>query len=139
MARVIVSVGHDLIELGRIRGLMEREPQRYQRLFAPAELTYALAQRDPVPSLAARFAAKEAFQKVWPRPFGWQEVWVERLATPGGPFDYGPPGLHFAPHIAAELQERGWRTHLSLTHSREHASAVVVLEAYASPGEQIGS
>ncbi|ADY27368.1 Holo-(acyl-carrier-protein) synthase (plasmid) [Deinococcus proteolyticus MRP] len=128
MARVIVAVGHDLIELERIRGLLRREPQRYRRLFTPAELDYAHAQRDPVPSLAARFAAKEAFQKVWPRPFGWQEVWVERAPTPGGPFERAAPRLHFAPHIAAEMAQRGWRAHLSLTHSREHASAVVVLE-----------
>ncbi|WP_261665366.1 4'-phosphopantetheinyl transferase superfamily protein [Deinococcus sp. Marseille-Q6407] len=126
---MIVAVGHDLIELARIRGLLEREPQRFRRLFAPAELEYALAQRDPVPSLAARFAAKEAFQKVWPRPFGWQEVWVERALTPGGPFERAAPQLHFVPHIAAEMAERRWRAHLSLTHSREHASAVVVLEA----------
>ena len=130
MPPVIVAVGHDLIELARIRGLLEREPERYRRLFTASELAYALAQRDPVPSLAARFAAKEAFQKVWPRPFGWQEVWVERALTPGGPFERGGPQLHFAPHIAAEMTERNWRAHLSLTHSREHASAVVVLEQW---------
>ena len=134
MLSMIVAVGHDLIELRRIRGLMEREPERYRRLFVPAELDYAAGQRDPVPSLAARFAAKEAFQKVWPRPFGWREVWVERRATPGGPFARAAPQLHFAPHIAAEMAARGWRAHLSLTHSREHASAVVVLEADSTSG-----
>lgn len=128
MARVIVAVGHDLIELERIRGLLQREPQRYRRLFTSAELDYAHAQRDPVPSLAARFAAKEAFQKVWPRPFGWQEVWVERALTPEGPFTRAAPRLHFAPHLAAEMQANGWQAHLSLTHSRDYASAVVVLE-----------
>lgn len=125
---MIVAIGHDLVELNRIRGLLEREPQRYQRLFTEAELSYAHSQRDPVPSLAARFAAKEAFQKVWPRPFGWRDVWVERALTPDGPFERAAPRLHFAPQLAAELEVRGWQVHLSLTHSREHASAVVVLE-----------
>lgn len=125
---MIVAVGHDLIELDRIRGLLEREPERYKRLFAPVELAYVAAHRDPVPSLAARFAAKEAFQKVWPTPHGWQDVWVERAATPDGPFPFARPTLGFAPHIAAEMQRRKWQAHLSLTHTREYASAVVVLE-----------
>lgn len=128
---MIVAVGHDLIELARIRRLLEREPERYRRLFTESELVYALAQRDPVPSLAARFAAKEAFQKVWPRPFGWQEVWVERAITPNGPFERAAPKLHLASHLAAEMKVNRWQVHLSLTHSREHASAVVVLEALA--------
>ncbi len=128
MPPVIIAVGHDLIELRRIRGLLEREPQRYQRLFTAAELEYALAHRDPVPSLAARFAAKEAFQKVWPRPLGWRDAWVERPTAPDGPFPFAAPRLAFAPPVAAELEQCGWRTHLSLTHSADYASAVVILE-----------
>ena len=83
---------------------------------------------DPAPSFAARFAAKEAFQKVWPRPHGWRDVWVERERTPDGPFPFSPPVLGFCPEIAAELEARGWTAHLTLTHTKEHASAVVVLE-----------
>ncbi|MFC6591035.1 4'-phosphopantetheinyl transferase superfamily protein [Deinococcus lacus] len=130
---MIIAVGHDLVEIPRIRGLLEREPQRYQRLFAPAELAYCARYADPAPSLAARFAAKEAFQKVWPQPFGWQEVWVERQTQTGEPFAYGPPVLHFAPGLAAELQRRQLRAHLSLTHTDLHASAVVILESLTGP------
>jgi holo-[acyl-carrier protein] synthase len=126
---VIVAVGHDLIETARIRGLMEREGERFYRLFAPAELDYCRALADPIPSYAARFAAKEAFQKVWPRPHGWRDVWVERPRTPGGPFPYAAPLLGYSPTIAAEMTRQGWTAHLSLTHTREHASAVVILEA----------
>ena len=125
---MIVAVGHDLIETARIRGLLEREGQRFYRLFAPAELAYCAQLTDPIPSYAARFAAKEAFQKVWPRPHGWRDVWVERPRTLGGPFPYAAPQLGFAPSIAAEMRAQGLRAHLSLTHTREHASAVVVLE-----------
>lgn len=128
---MIIAVGHDLIEIERIRGVMGREGERFYRLYAPPELAYCARLANPVPSLAARFAAKEAFQKVWPRPHGWQEVWVERDATPDGPFAYTRPRLGYAPHIAAEMARRGWVAHLSLTHTREHASAVVVLEERA--------
>lgn len=126
---MIVAVGHDLIENARIRGLLEREGDRFYRLFAPAEIEYCARLADPIPSYAARFAAKEAFQKVWPRPHGWRDVWVERERTPDGPFPYASPLLGFAPAIAEQMKLNGWAAHLSLTHTREHASAVVVLEA----------
>ena len=128
---MIVAVGHDLIETARIRGLLEREGERFYRLFAPAELEYCARLSDPIPSYAARFAAKEAFQKVWPRPHGWRDVWVERPRTPDGPFPYAAPLLGFAPAIAAQMKLHGWSAHLSLTHTREHASAVVILEAHS--------
>ena len=126
---MIVAIGHDLVEVERIRGLMVREGHRLGKLFTDTELGYCQALADPVPSFAARFAAKEAFQKVWPRPHGWRDVWVERPRTPGGPFPYAPPLLGFAPEITSEMQRRGWVAHLTLTHTREHASAVVLLEA----------
>lgn len=135
---MIVAVGHDLIEIARIRRMLEREGERAERLFAPTELAYAARLSDPAPSLAARFAAKEAFQKVWPRPHGWRDVWVERERTPHGPFPYGPPVLDFSPAIRDEMARRGWRAHLSLTHTKEHASAVVVLEGAGLVGENRG-
>ncbi|ACO45275.1 4'-phosphopantetheinyl transferase superfamily protein [Deinococcus deserti] len=125
---MIVAVGHDLIEIERIRRMLLREGPRAQKLFAPCELEYAARLSDPTPSLAARFAAKEAFQKVWPRPHGWRDVWVERERTPDGPFPFTPPVLGFTETIAEEMRERGWVAHLTLTHTKEHASAVVVLE-----------
>ena len=126
---MIVAVGHDLIEIERIRRMLQREGQRAEKLFAPCELEYVARLSDPAPSLAARFAAKEAFQKVWPRPHGWRDVWVQRERTPEGPFPFTPPILGFTETIAGEMQARGWVAHLTLTHTKEHASAVVVLEA----------
>lgn len=125
---MIVAVGHDLIEISRIRAMLKREGPRAERLFAPEELAYCARLSDPAPSLAARFAAKEAFQKVWPRPHGWRDVWVVRTPTPDGPFPFTRPFLAFVPEIEAEMRERGWAAHLTLTHTKEHASAVVVLE-----------
>ncbi|GGO23811.1 4'-phosphopantetheinyl transferase superfamily protein [Deinococcus humi] len=125
---MIVAVGHDLIEIARIRRMLEREGPRAERLFTPEELAYCARLSDPAPSLAARFAAKEAFQKVWPRPHGWRDVWVVRHATPDGPFRFTRPFLAFVPEIEAEMKAQGWAAHLTLTHTKEHASAVVVLE-----------
>lgn len=118
---MIVAVGTDIIELDRVRGVLEREGQHFlERVYTAPERAYCARKADPLPSLAARFAAKEAFQKCWPAPHSWQDVWVEH--------DGPRPALRFAQRIAAQMRERGWRAHLSLSHTHANAVAVVVLE-----------
>ncbi|AEB12402.1 4'-phosphopantetheinyl transferase superfamily protein [Marinithermus hydrothermalis] len=117
----ILAVGTDLVSIPRIRGVYTRHPVRFlERHFTAVERAYCLSKPDPAPSLAARFAAKEAFQKCWPEPHGWREVWVEMEGR--------RPVLRFAPRIQARMREAGWVAHLSLAHEREHALAVVVIE-----------
>ena len=89
-------------------------------------VAYALARQNPFPSLAARLAAKEAFQKCWPESLSWKEVWVGMEGK--------RPALRFAPRIEARMAEEGLFAHLSLSHERSHALAVVVLEARARGG-----
>jgi phosphopantetheinyl transferase (holo-ACP synthase) len=38
------------------------------------------------------------------------------------------PVLMFADEIAAEMNKNSWHAHLSMSHARTHATAVVVLE-----------
>ncbi len=122
---MIVAVGLDLVELERIRRVWQAHPERFlTRCFTPEEVAFARSHRDPVPALAARFAAKEAFQKTWPVTIGWRDVAVQRSAR-------GVPSLVFAPEVARRLENEGWRAHVSLTHARGHAAAVVVLETVA--------
>jgi holo-[acyl-carrier protein] synthase len=119
---VIVAVGLDLVELDRVRRVWRAHPERFvARCFTAEEAAFAAARRDPVPALAARFAAKEAFQKTWPERLAWRDVGVVRTEDEA-------PRLVFADHVAARLEREGWRAHLSLTHARDHAAAVVVLE-----------
>ncbi len=117
----IVAMGTDLVALSRLQKVWERHPERFlQRHFHPLELEYCLSRANPLPSLAARFAAKEAFQKCWPEALGWLEVWVELQGR--------RPELRFAPRLEAQMRQNQYRAHLSLTHEKQHALAVVVLE-----------
>lgn len=122
---MIVAVGLDLVELDRIRGALTRHPERFtRRVFHPEELAPLDGRIDKVPGLAARFAAKEAFQKCWPESFGWKDVWVIKE---------GPkPKLSFAPELQRVLTDAGLVAHVSLTHARQQAAAVVVLEQVAT-------
>ena len=124
---MIVALGPDPVETARAERPPSRPGQRaLRRLFHEEEVAYALARQNPFPSLAARLAAKEAFQKCWPESLSWKEVWVGMEGK--------RPALRFAPRIEARMAEEGLFAHLSLSHERSHALAVVVLEARARGG-----
>ena len=59
----MLYVGTDIIEIGRIRKVVERHPQFWDRILTVAEKEYCQAQGNPIQSLAGRFAAKEAVLK----------------------------------------------------------------------------
>ena len=54
---VVIAVGLDVVDLDRFRAAVERTPGLLDRLFTAGERTTAAERRDPIPSLAARFAA----------------------------------------------------------------------------------
>ena len=119
---MIVAVGIDLVELARVRRAWDAHGERFlRRCFTAAEAVAARGRADPVPALAARFAAKEAFQKTWPETLSWRDVGIVNAAD-------GAPQLAFSERVARRMTAEGWRAHVSLTHAREHAAAVVVLE-----------
>ena len=121
----IIGIGIDLVDIERFRTSLERTPSMRTRLFTAGELAYVAPKSDPVPSLAARFAAREAVMKslgLGLGAFGFHEVWVERAES-------GEPSLAItgrALDLAAEAGVQRW--HLSLTHSASTAGAYVIAE-----------
>jgi holo-[acyl-carrier protein] synthase len=121
----MIGIGVDLVDIERFRLALERTPTLRTRLFTPAELAYVAPQVDPVPSLAARFAAREAVMKalgVGLGAFGFHEVWVERTEA-------GQPWLAFtgrAAELSAEAGVERW--HLSLSHTELTAAAYVIAD-----------
>ena len=60
MSRVL-GIGVDLTQMPRMRRVVARWDERFlQRVFTEQEIAYCRRRRDPIPHLAARFAAKEA-------------------------------------------------------------------------------
>jgi holo-[acyl-carrier protein] synthase len=114
----IVGVGIDVVDIERFGQSLERTPGLRDRLFTPEEATRLL------PSLAARFAAKEALVKALGGPGGlsWHDAEVFSEDS-GRPFFT----LRGSVRVAAEtLGVNG--VHLSLSHDAGIASAVVILE-----------
>jgi holo-[acyl-carrier protein] synthase len=124
---MIIGVGVDILEIRRLRRALERTGERFtRRVYTTLEREYCHRHRDPAPSLAARFAAKEALFKAlgtgWARGVSWQDVEVQR--APGS-----PPALRLGGKAGEVARLLGVSSiHLSISHSEDYAAAVVVLE-----------
>ena len=59
----VIGVGIDAVDVARFRKVIERRPRLLDRVFTPAERERLAPRYDPIPGLAARFAAKEAAMK----------------------------------------------------------------------------
>lgn len=117
---MLLSVGTDLIEIGRIRRLMGDTRFR-ERVFGSGELSQLAAHGFPAPSAAADFCAKEAFAKamgtgIW--SFRLPDVQLLRMEKTGKPF------LRLSG--SAQKLAAGAKFSVSVTHTEEYASAVVV-------------
>jgi holo-[acyl-carrier protein] synthase len=117
----MLSVGVDIVEIGRIRRALERWGERFSgRLYTPGEVAYC---RGRVPELAARFAAKEAISKALGTGMvgvSWNEM--EVLAD-----RRGKPLVRLHGKALARAEELGlgeWA--ISLSHTDDHAVAFVV-------------
>lgn len=123
MSGAIRGIGVDAVDVERFRSSLARTPTMRDRLFTAVELAYVAPKADPVPSLAARFAAREAVMKamgVGLGAFGFHDVWVERAES-------GEPSLVVTGPAADLARARGisdW--HLSITHTAIVAIAYVV-------------
>src|SRR6476646_1554355 len=124
---MIVAIGIDIIEVARIREVLLRTPRFAERVFTPAERAYCDS-RGVVAAqhYAARFAAKEAALKAlqtgWRGGISWQDVEICARES-------GAPYLIFRGEVLAVFEKFGASaTHLSISHTSEHAIAQVVLE-----------
>ncbi len=123
---MIIGLGIDIVELDRIRDSFERFGERFLDKFLTDAERAAMPGRHPIPFLAARFAAKEAGAKALGTGFA-QGVTMPSIEVV--PDAHGKPGLVFHGAAQARLREiGGGRVLVSLTHGRDTAAAVVVVE-----------
>ena len=116
-----LHTGIDIIEIERVSSAVARYGERFlHRIYTKNELEDT---HKNIPSLAARFAAKEAVAKALTSGIGevgWLDIEVRRTAN-------GQPLLKLygaAQALASQLGLHEWS--LSISHSRDYAVAVVV-------------
>ena len=123
---MIYGIGTDIIEVSRIQKAMERDIGFREKIFSEGEIAYCEPMKNKYQHYAARFSAKEAFMKALGT--GWRDgirfVEIEVIHDP-----LGKPLIRLA-GTALELARRAGlgEMQVSLSHVKEIASAVVVLE-----------
>ncbi|MEM9564926.1 MAG: holo-ACP synthase [Actinomycetota bacterium] len=118
----VVAIGTDLVDIDRIRQVIDRQPGFVDRVYTEGERDYCERRRDPAERYAARFAAKEAVLKALGTGLGgadFGDIEVVRLDT-------GEPTLRITGRAAARAAELGIdRWLLTMTHSEHLAQAFV--------------
>ena len=122
---MIWGVGIDLCDADRIEKSLAK-PSFLDHVFAPAEqaLLSALGEKRRAETAAANFAAKEAFLKAVGTGLG--GVALCDLAVLRR--ESGAPYFALTGPAAAWAAEQGVTVHLSLTHERGLANAIVIWE-----------
>jgi len=123
---MIKGIGVDMVEIGRVRKLIEEDQGFARRIFTDREIAYCEGKFSRAQHYAARFTAKEAFFKALGTGFrggmSWRDVEVENDAL-------GKPQLRLAAVALEQFRRRKLkRAMLSLSHTREMAVALVVIE-----------
>jgi holo-[acyl-carrier protein] synthase len=123
---LISGTGIDIIEVHRIQTVMERDIGFREKIFTSGEIIYCETKKNKYQHYAARFSAKEAFLKAigtgW--RFGIRFADIDVYHD-----DFGKPLIRLTGK-AEELALRDGisKIHVSLSHLKEMATAVVIVE-----------
>ncbi|MSU25364.1 MAG: holo-[acyl-carrier-protein] synthase [Opitutus sp.] len=123
---ILVSLGADLIEVERVRGVLTRHGDRFlDRILTDEEKAYCSSMGAPHKHIAARFAAKEAISKCFTTGIGAEFGWKTASVYHGSRHE---PLVRLDAQGQALLAKVG-ATHvlLTLSHTETYAMAVAAL------------
>jgi holo-[acyl-carrier protein] synthase len=129
---VVLGVGVDLVEIPRIERTLTspNAPRFLQRVFSSEEREACESSSSRVQSYAARFAAKEAVAKALGTGFS-RGVSASQISVSGG--DRSRPEIVLSGRASVFAKAMGVGTiHISLTHTKQYACAVAVLDSESS-------
>lgn len=117
------EIGVDIVDIRRIRKSYKCYGERFlRRVLTEREIGYCKQKKDMMPSVAARFAAKEAVSKAIgsgiSRGFSWKSV---EVLNDG----HGKPSMRVLDEALGIPCEK---IRLSLSHSGDYAVAFVLLD-----------
>jgi KDO2-lipid IV(A) lauroyltransferase len=131
--------GIDTVEIARIERLLQATPAAdLARLFSPQELRDSGEGPGRAASLAARFAAKEACLKLFPRETALGQIEAAEFSVTRD--NYGAPQIACGPIGVALLARYRMRSiEISLSHDRASASAVAMAQHDAIAVPRVGA
>jgi holo-[acyl-carrier protein] synthase len=124
---MIVGIGVDIVEVGRVKELLARYRDRFvRRVFTEAEARYAGRSVREAERLAGRFAAKEAVLKAFGTGKSHGILWRDVETVRGA---MGKPEVRLYGNALNYMKELGGnRIHVSITHDGGNAVAFVIIE-----------
>ncbi len=129
-----IGLGVDIVEIDRMRAILQRTPRFRQRVFTADEQAYCESSANSEIHYATRFAAKEAVLKALGTGFGWgtcdpRNVEVRRTSQ-GRPFAvlHGP-----VREIALAQRVKEIPLSLSYTHTEAVACALAITDESTAP------
>jgi holo-[acyl-carrier protein] synthase len=123
---VLIGIGADIIEVERVRGVLERQGERFlHRVFTDEERAYCSSMAHPHKHYAARFAAKEAVSKCFSTgigaELGWRSVSIYHGDRKQPLVRLDEKGAELLRHVGAT------HVHITLSHTETMAMAVAAL------------
>ncbi len=115
-----IKIGIDIQDINSfIKKPFPKNERLYRRLFTPKEINHCLSKINPYIHFAVRFAGKEALIKCISHITNVRFKNIEILND-----ESGKPYIHLLNLGSTTLKEENFR--LSLSHSNEYASAIVI-------------
>jgi holo-[acyl-carrier protein] synthase len=129
---ILLGLGCDIVEVNRIREVLERHGERFlDRIFTAEERAYCAGKPHPYQHYAARWAAKEAISKTFTTGIGAELGWKSMSIYHG---ERAEPLVRLDEKAQALLAHIG-ATHVlvSLSHTDTAAMAVAALVKHGVP------
>jgi holo-[acyl-carrier protein] synthase len=126
MDQMIKGIGVDIIDVARIKRIVEKGRGFVEKVFTETEIRYCRDKYRPEVHYAGRFAAKEAFLKAMGTglrgAMAWTDISVENN-------ELGKPGITITGQTLENFKKKNFQAiHLSISHTREYAVAFVVIQ-----------
>ena len=123
---MIAGIGIDMIEVARVEEKINKNNGFKEAVFSIGEIEFCESKSNKFEHYAARFAAKEAFLKA--TGFGLTHGYtLSEIELSNDPI--GKPILTLKGSFKAQADQHKWtKLHVSLTHLKDVASAVVIIE-----------
>ena len=123
---MILGTGIDIIEVERVAEHIGRGNGFTEKVFSNAEISFCESKANKHEHYAVRFAAKEAFLKATGKGLlaGHDLYEIEIIQD-----EFGKPGIKLHGNFYDQAVKNNWnRIHVSLSHVKAMACAVVIIE-----------